>query len=253
MGGLNHSLYTGEIDYISLPTLGSYWQLPLTSLWRSSLYLLIDFLYLGLTVGNVSIPLPSGSDSYGAIDTGTTLIGGPPALIDQIAAQVPGSTPGTGDYKDYFFYRTLPSTHYAIPIDPFDWLSSACDSAVPVSISFGGRAWTISPRDFRLLRLRTGNCVSAFFRLSISGSAPKFIIGGTFLKTVYSVFQYEPPMVGFADLSTIALGLSAVGQPLPTPSLGASIIIKGSASASQVPPIIILFCLLLSASFLLFI
>jgi cathepsin D len=114
MGGLNHSLYMGEIDYVSLPTLGSYWQLPLTSLLRSSLYFLINLTYLGLAVGNVSITLPSGSDSYGAIDTGTTLIGGPPALIDQIAAQVPGSTPGTGDYRDYFFYRT--STHYSIPL-----------------------------------------------------------------------------------------------------------------------------------------
>jgi hypothetical protein len=60
---------------------------------------------LGLVVGNVSIPLPSNSDSYAAIDTGTSLIGGPPAVINQIAAQIPGSTPGTGDYQDYFFYR----------------------------------------------------------------------------------------------------------------------------------------------------
>jgi cathepsin D len=116
MGGLNHSLYTGEIDYISLPMLGSYWQLPLTSLLRSSFCFLIDLIYPGLAVGNVSIPLHSGSDSYAAIDTGTTLIGGPSALIDQIAAQVPGSTPGTGDYRDYFFYRTLPSTHYTMAL-----------------------------------------------------------------------------------------------------------------------------------------
>jgi hypothetical protein len=59
-------------------------------------------------------------------------------------------------------------------------------------------------------------------------------------------------MVGFADLSTIALGLSAVGQPLPTPSLEASIIIKGSASASRALSLITSFCLLLSASFILF-
>ena len=65
-------------------------------------------------MGNVSILLPSGSDSYAAIHTGTTLIGGPPALIDQIAAQVPGSTAGTGDYRDYFFYRTSLSILYTI-------------------------------------------------------------------------------------------------------------------------------------------
>jgi hypothetical protein len=59
-------------------------------------------------------------------------------------------------------------------------------------------------------------------------------------------------MVGFADLSAIALGLSAVGQLLPTPSLEVSIIIKGSASAFRAPSLITLFCLLLSASFILF-
>ena len=58
-------------------------------------------------MGNVSISLPLNSGSYAAVDTGTTLIGGPPDVIDQIAAEIPGSTPGTGDYQNYFFYRML--------------------------------------------------------------------------------------------------------------------------------------------------
>ncbi|KAG8792407.1 hypothetical protein FRC17_008600, partial [Serendipita sp. 399] len=89
MGGVNSSLYRGEIDYVPLSIgAGTYWELPLKN----------------LTVQGASIPLPSGEISHAAIDTGTTLLGGPASLIDLIAAQIPGSSPGTGNYTDYFFY-----------------------------------------------------------------------------------------------------------------------------------------------------
>jgi cathepsin D len=97
--------------------------------------------------------------------------------------------------------------------------------------------------------MSTGKCVSAFFRLSTDSSAPKFIIGDTFLKLVYSVFQYEPPMVGFANLSAVALGLSNIGQPLPTPSLGASVVISSSMSNYRDLSLVTLMSLLLFVSF----
>ena len=54
-----------------------------------------------------SVTLPSGSGSYAAIDTGTTLVGGPPAIIDAIYAQIPGSQALTGDNEGYYTYREL--------------------------------------------------------------------------------------------------------------------------------------------------
>ncbi|RXW12361.1 hypothetical protein EST38_g13495 [Candolleomyces aberdarensis] len=71
MGFANSSLYTGDIDYVSLPIEGSYWILPITE----------------ITVQNSSVSAPSGSESYAAIDTGTTLVGGPPSYISEIFAQ----------------------------------------------------------------------------------------------------------------------------------------------------------------------
>jgi hypothetical protein len=52
-------------------------------------------------------------------------------------------------------------------------------------------------------------------------------------KNVYSVFRYDPPAVGFANLSAKALALNTAGGVLPTPSLGASIVISGAASSAQ--------------------
>ncbi|KAH0836420.1 aspartic peptidase domain-containing protein [Lanmaoa asiatica] len=79
MGFLNSSLYTGNIDYQNLVTTPSFWVLSLTK----------------LTVQGSSVSLPSGSASYAAIDTGTTLVGGPSSVIQNIYAQIPDSQPGT--------------------------------------------------------------------------------------------------------------------------------------------------------------
>lgn len=40
-----------------------------------------------------------------AIDTGTTLIGGPADAIASIFGNIPGSTKGSGDYEGYWLYR----------------------------------------------------------------------------------------------------------------------------------------------------
>ncbi|KAF8872837.1 aspartic peptidase A1 [Gymnopilus junonius] len=180
MGFTNSSLYTGDIDYVDMPTQGSYWILSMA----------------GINVNGNSIPLPSGQSSYAAIDTGTTLVGGPPQYVSQIFAQIPGSQPGTGDFQNYYTYP--------------------CDSAVNVSLSFGGKQnWTISAADFQLSRLTRSSCLGAFFELSTSSSAPSWIVGDTFLKNVYSVFRYKPLSIGFAQLSATAVAESGSGGPVP--------------------------------------
>jgi len=141
-----------------------------------------------LTVQGNSITLPSGKDSYAAIDTGTTLIGGPQDTIAAIYASIPGSEPASGDYEGYYSYP--------------------CDTNVNVTMSFGGRSWSVSSADFVMTKVSGNTCIGGFFATE---STPAWIVGDTFLKNVYSVFRYNPPSVGFADLSETALAMNAWG------------------------------------------
>lgn len=146
--------------------------------------------------------LPSGSSSYAAIDTGTTLVGGPSSVVSQLYAAIPNSQAGTGDYDGYYIYP--------------------CSETVTVDVAFGGRTWSISPDDFLLAQLSQTQCLGAFFELDMSGSsAPSWIVGDTFLKNVYSVFRYDPPSIGFANLSTTSTDMNGdLDAEVPTPTLG---------------------------------
>ncbi|KAF8449369.1 acid protease [Boletus edulis BED1] len=185
MGFLNSSLYTGSIDYQDLVSTPGFWTLPLTK----------------LTIQGTTVSLPSGSASRAAIDTGTSLIGGPASMLQNIYAQIPGSQPGTGDWQGYWTYP--------------------CNTTVNLTISFGGPSWPVSPTDFQMTQINSSTCVGAFFasKPGIKGGAG-WLIGGTFLKNVFSVFRYSPPSVGFAALSEDALSMNGVDGPPPTATIG---------------------------------
>ena len=166
LGFTNSSLYTGNIDFQNIPSgQESYWILPVTS----------------MTVQGNSVTLPTGTSSYAAIDTGTTLVGGPSAAIQAIYAQIPGSTPGTGNYEGYFIYRKRFRLARCLLFVSSIFMSSACDTTVNLTVSFGGPSWPVSPQDFTLTQLSNSQCVGAFFEMQSSGSAPAWIIGDTFL------------------------------------------------------------------------
>lgn len=96
MGGTNSSLYDGDINFVDLVQ-ALYWTIPMTS--------------LGVENGD-SIQL-SGSQGNAAIDTGTTLIGGPSSVLEQFYAQIDGATPGeqvNSQLQDYYVIRTLTSS-----------------------------------------------------------------------------------------------------------------------------------------------
>lgn len=90
LGATNASLFTGDIDYQDIPSgAPGYWIQEMA----------------GLTANGQSITLPSGSGSWAAIDTGTTGIGGPTAVLASLYAAIPGSSKGTGQYQGYYIYR----------------------------------------------------------------------------------------------------------------------------------------------------
>lgn len=207
LGGTNSSFYTGEIEYINMPSgaTPSYWLQQIST----------------ITVQGKALQIPT-NQGLAAIDTGTTLIGAPSALVSKIYSAVPGSKPLTGQYEGM----------YAFP----------CTTTVSVSISFGGTDWPISPDDMNLGAVGTISngvqmCVGGIFDIgSTVGSgagAPAWIVGDTFLKNVYSVYRANPPSVGFAALAseynTNPSGSGGVvtaaitgtnGIPLPSPTNG---------------------------------
>lgn len=188
MGFTNSSFYTGDIEYQDLVNSeGSYWLLQIS----------------GLTVQGNSVSLDSGSASNAAIDTGTTLVGGPSDAIANVYAQIPNSEAGSGNYEGYYYYP--------------------CSTDVTVTVAFGGSSWTISSDDFKLTQLSQTQCLGAFFVLDTQqgSSTPSWIVGDTFLKNVYSVFRYSPASVGFANLSDYAMNLDGdLDATVPTPTLG---------------------------------
>lgn len=182
MGYTNSSLYTGSIDYINIPGTPSYWYIPLTS----------------MTVQGNSISITSGTTA--AIDTGTTNIAGPASSIQAIYAQIPNSQPATGEWAGY----------YSFP----------CSTTVNVELSFGGATWSISPADFAFTQSTSTECIGAFFEASTGTGSPSWIIGDAFLKNVYSVFRYNPPSVGFANLSSVAIAENGAGGAVPSATIG---------------------------------
>ncbi|GAA95525.1 uncharacterized protein L969DRAFT_45003 [Mixia osmundae IAM 14324] len=187
LGTLANASYIGDINYNYIPTgMESYWLIPMD----------------GLLLNGTNITSIQGPNV--AIDTGTTLIGGPPDDIQAIYSQIPGAAAATGSYEGYYTYP--------------------CNQSVIISLQFGGILYNISSADFNLGPFTGGTCLGAFFDLDLSSnsrSVISWVIGDAFLKNVYSVYRYGPPhAVGFATLSpysnstlnqSIADGISSSG------------------------------------------
>ena len=66
-----------------------------------------------------SVSIPTGSSALSAIDTGTTLIGGPSDAVQAVWAAVNGSQALKGNMEGFFAFRKChPSSILALPL-PF--------------------------------------------------------------------------------------------------------------------------------------
>lgn len=198
LGGTDPTWYTGNIEFLNLNA-ASFWMLSVA----------------GVTVQGNSVPITTGNSALAAIDTGTTLIGGPTNDVRAIWNAVGGTaiqgTPGFFQFP--------------------------CNTNVNVSISFGGQSWPINPQDMNIGQVSAGSsqCVGAIFDLTLgsnipsTGANPTWVVGATFLKNVYSVFRSNPPSVGFAQLSAAAGGS---GTPGAAPAGASSSSSSGSSTSS---------------------
>ncbi|KAH9447918.1 hypothetical protein MJO29_011240 [Puccinia striiformis f. sp. tritici] len=176
LGGINNTLFQGDVNYISLKS-QSYWLIAMDSV-------SID--------GQV---LPGTQSNAVAIDTGTSLIGAPTAVVAAVYAQIQGAKAATGSYQGY----------YEFP----------CSANPVLSLTFGGKQYPIAPDDFNVGAVDSDGkmCLGSIFAVESSTSStsakpstsPAWIIGDSFLKNVYTVFRASGdggPAVGFAMPAT---------------------------------------------------
>ncbi|KAJ7731979.1 aspartic peptidase domain-containing protein, partial [Mycena metata] len=179
LGGLNVSLYTGNIDFLT-PTgspNGPNWVLDVTE----------------ITVQGKSVPITSGASALATFDLTTTLIAGPTSDVIALWAAVQGAVPSASESGFFQF---------------------ACSTIMKVSVSFGGHLWPIDPADMNIGTVTQGSsqCLGAIYELQRgldiinTDGQPNWVFGSAFMKNVYTVFQPDPFSIGFAQLSSQALG-----------------------------------------------
>ncbi|KAL7281781.1 hypothetical protein ACG7TL_005104 [Trametes sanguinea] len=159
LGGTDSSLYTGAIEYH--PVTGSgFWQIKGAS----------------ILIGSNTIQ--SGFQTI--IDSGTTIIYGPP---NAVAA----------------FYKNIPNSQVYDSTNGF--YSFPC-SSVPsnVAFSWGGNTWTISAANFNFGRVSATQCIGAIAGQDLGLGKNTWLLGDSFMKNVYSAFSFDANSVGFATL-----------------------------------------------------
>ncbi|KAJ9126646.1 hypothetical protein QFC24_001675 [Naganishia onofrii] len=229
MGYLNQSLYTGDVNYVSINQNDrDYWRIPVQGAQIQGSAVTITSTYTG------------GYAPEAAIDTGTTLIGVPQAVAQNFYAKIPGArTISVAGLSGYFEYP--------------------CSTQIALSLQFGSVSYAVSNGDFNLGQFTSNAqyCTGAIYAQNLGSQSPiQWIVGATFLKNVYSVFRYNPTAIGFAALSNNASSLTtatgATSALLPTSTSGSgSGSGTGTASAAMdlaVTPLAVILSVMVSTA-----
>merc|ERR1712038_1183826 len=163
LGGSDPSLYEGEMTYVDV-TASTYWQINM------------DGLALGDNAG-----LGCNGGCVGIVDTGSSLLVGPPAETKAINKAIGGTEilPGQGQYA----------------VD-----CATVDDLPTVTFTIGGKAFELTGRDYILEVSQLGQtqCISGFFGLELP-MGPWWIMGDVFISKFYSEFDMGNMRVGFAN------------------------------------------------------
>lgn len=118
-------------------------------------------------------------DTHGSgavMDSGTTIIYGPKALVQDIYKQIPGATDlGEGV-----------------------WVLPECPKNNTVSFRFGGKEFPIFPADLNAFSIF--GCQGAISYNEKLNFGNNWLVGDAFLKSYYTAYSYDPPQIGFAKV-----------------------------------------------------
>ncbi|KAJ7096384.1 aspartic peptidase domain-containing protein [Mycena epipterygia] len=122
------------------------------------------------------------TEIFAVIDTGTTLIYLPDAVVSEVYTMIPGSKPAPEFGSEFHTYP--------------------CSTAPDIAFSFDGRRFSINPVDFNLglAGPNSPDCVGGILSLGSEGFPSNLgIIGDEFLKSWYTTFDYsQGGRVGFS-------------------------------------------------------
>jgi len=159
LGGTDSSLYSGDITYI--PTAKAASLLP---------YWLISA--SDIKIGDKSSKACNFlTGCYMVVDTGTSVLAGPPSSMDKLIAQV-------GNVADD---------------------CSNVDSLPTLTFTFSGHDFELGPEYYVIKAEGDGGKTECFLGLeSVNAGVPIWILGDPFLRKYYTVWDAEKSQVGFA-------------------------------------------------------
>ncbi|EJF55819.1 acid protease [Dichomitus squalens LYAD-421 SS1] len=162
LGGTNDELYSGSLEYHDVDTSTGFWQLT-----GAKTYVNGESVVTGIET---------------IIDTGTTILYGPPSAVKKVYAAVDGS--GVYDSSQGYYYYP-------------------CDSPPTIAFSWGGKKWAISSDNLSLGETESGSgkCVGALAGQDLGLGSNVWLLGDSFIKNVYTAFSFDDDAVGFAKLS----------------------------------------------------
>ncbi|KAL2852824.1 aspartic peptidase domain-containing protein [Aspergillus pseudoustus] len=149
-------------------------------------------------------------NKFAIIDTGTSYSLLPPEDAAAVHALIPGS-------------KQISDENYILP----------CDSTADVQFTFSGKSYSMSPKDYIGARLEDGDgCISTIIAQAVFGD-DVWILGDTFLKNVYVVFDFDQDRIGFAELThpptTQSTTTTTAGVAAPTDTFST----EGAGSGSD--------------------
>jgi len=162
LGAANPARYTGNFSYAPL-TAETYWQFEFS-----------DFLYGGSSLGWCS----GNSHCTSILDSGTSLIAGPMALIDALNRKLGAIVEnGEGIFPDCNVISSLPNLAFVI----------------------NGHSFELTPSDYvlKVTSLGRTECLSGFAGFDFPGEQ-LFILGDVFIATYTSIFDFGNLRVGWA-------------------------------------------------------
>jgi len=160
LGGTDSTYYTGDFTFVPLAKAASllpYWMISAS-----------DIKVGGVSTGACGRFL--GCDSV--VDTGTSVLAGPPAAVSKITKQIGNVS------EDCSNVQSLPT----------------------IAFSFNGHDFPLEP-DFYVIRAQdpdTGKVACQLGLQGINAGAPLWILGDPFLRKYYTVWDAEQKRVGFA-------------------------------------------------------